>query len=121
MVGGWDIAVVTSLVLLATTALETSPKNPTERDVITLNVQRSFAEDCLWRVIPRVRRVGLKIDVTLDLRGEPSCDHVLVDRTFEIAIGPFPAGTYTLSVSWSDGEFIGSKPLTVVPARTEEE
>lgn len=114
------IAVVAcSMVFVAAAAVEISPKRPTERDVITLKVQRSFTEDCLWQVTPKVRRDDGKIDVTLDLRGSAACDQALSDRTFEIPIGPFPAGKYMLSVRWSDRDAVESKPLTVVPARSE--
>jgi hypothetical protein len=100
-------------------ALEISPRNPMECDVITLRIQRSFTEDCLWEVAPRVRRDKRRIDVTLQLRGRAACDQALTDRTFEVPIGSFPAGTYRLSARWSDSEVVESKRLTIGPARSE--
>jgi PAP2 superfamily len=108
-----------SVVGAAAAAVEVSPREPSERDVITLKVQRSFTEDCQWEVTPRVRRERQKIDVTLDLRGSATCDQALTNRTFEVPIGPFPPGRYVLSVRWSDKEGVESQPLTIAPARAE--
>lgn len=104
---------------IAAGATEILPAGPTERDVITLRIQRSFTEDCLWKVTPTVRREGGRIDVTLDLHGEPACDQALTDRTFEIPLGSFPPGNYVLWVRWSDGQVVESRPLTVSPVRAE--
>lgn len=114
------IAAIAGSMAFAVAAVEISPRNPTACDPITLKVQRSFTEDCLWQVVPVVRRDGGRIDVTLDLRGSAACDQALTDRTFEISIGPVPAGTYVLSLHWSDSGDTESIPLTVAPSRLDD-
>jgi hypothetical protein len=115
------LAVAGSMVFAADAAMEISPRSPRECDVITLKVQRSFTQDCLWQVTPKVRRDDERIEITLDLRGSAACDQVLTDRTFEIPIGTLPAGNYVLSVRWSDQDAVESQPLTVFPTRAERE
>ena len=110
------IAVAAAWLVFAAAAarsLEVSPRNPTECDVLTLRVRRSFAQDCLWEVTPKVRRERQAIEVTLELKGRAACDQALTDRTFDVPIGSYPAGNYRLSVRWSDGEVVGSRDVTV--------
>lgn len=100
----------------ASAGVEVSPASPTSRDVVLVKVHRTFTEDCLWEATPRVKRHRRTIDVTLTLKGQAGCDQAMTDRTFEVPIGRHPAGTYVLSVRWSDGEGVVRRPLTIVRA-----
>jgi hypothetical protein len=112
-VSGMLVGVAT---LTASAVFEISPARPTERDDLTLVVQRSFSQDCRWEVSPTVRRVDRKIDVTLVLSGQANCDQAMTERTFEVPIGRHPAGNYLVAVRWSDGEELEARSLTVLRA-----
>lgn len=79
-------------------AFEISPENPTVCDSLILVIHRSFADDCFWNVTSRVRLESDFIHVTLYLKGSDKCMYVQTDRSFELAIGSFPAGNYEVAV-----------------------
>jgi len=76
-----------------------------------------FTSDCGWWVVPLVERDGIEIRVSLQLEGHDVCLPVVREKELPFQIGPFPAGEYTLLLSWAqpDGPPFYEGPLRVEP------
>ena len=111
----WQLTLHPLLLLLmqGAVAFQISPEQPQAGEPLTLTIRRSFDADCQWRVTPRVEADLRLVQVTLDVDGEPFCDDVLTDRTFELALGALPLGDHLLAVSWSDTGLVGLAPVRV--------
>jgi hypothetical protein len=104
------------------TTIIVEPPNPTEYDVVVIEVSGWFMNSCgRWIVEPSLQQVGENIVIS----GVPAyvgsiCLQVLVPWSFAFELGYLPAGTYTVTMveNWSYGPELTTETFTVGPAGT---
>jgi ferredoxin len=96
----------------AAQAVRVDPAEPTTCDVVAVEVERTFSEDCQWRAVNEVRRFRDEIQVALTpVRGAEECTDAPVTVEFRVEIGRLPEGEYVLIVFWTDQEEVDPLPI----------
>jgi hypothetical protein len=105
-----SVVIAALLLPQALAALEVLPPSPTRCDLIELRVSRELASNCAWWAEASVTTISGRIEVLLELRQAVKfCLPFAIDLVFQVPIGRFEAGEYTVLASWSD--LPGAPPL----------
>jgi len=128
-----EIAVVTAMVAAMmvapihaasqddwTTVISVTPPNPTEDDVITIEVSGWFFNSCgRWVISPSLQQDGSSIIIA----GVPAyigevCLQVLIPWSFTFNVGSLEAGTYTVTMieNWGIGPVVTTTTFHVEPS-----